>query len=372
LPRIRTIKPEFWEDEDIGCLSRDARLLFIATWNLADDEGLLRWTSAYLKSSVFMYDDDVGLKGIESMMAELEGCGSVFSYLGGRKQQRLAYIVKFRRHQRINRPQGGRLPPPSLQSADVKNMFGRRDGMVCGLCGHGIYTSAPTGSDQNFGLLSLDHITPRAAGGHDYPSNIRATHVSCNKSRRDRPDEDFNTPESLKRWLELGEPESFSDGTLIHSVNESVTEQGSGNRDQGVEQGKAALPRQDILALFKEITGRGFRSLPDSAAARFKEGATIDELRLVLEWLWRERAGGDLEKYIRPSTVFQPSKWSEYLAEAESCVARPMAITYTQCGAPTETGDHWIDENDEKHPVKKGCRRRILHEGGCSLEADNG
>jgi hypothetical protein len=54
MARIRTIKPEFWEDDVIGSLSRDARLLFIATLNLADDEGLLRWSAAYLKASAFM------------------------------------------------------------------------------------------------------------------------------------------------------------------------------------------------------------------------------------------------------------------------------------------------------------------------------
>jgi hypothetical protein len=42
MSRIRTIKPEFWEDEGNGRLSALARLLFIATFNMADDEGRLR------------------------------------------------------------------------------------------------------------------------------------------------------------------------------------------------------------------------------------------------------------------------------------------------------------------------------------------
>ncbi len=35
MPRIRTVKPEFWEDELLGVMPRDARLLFIATFNMA-------------------------------------------------------------------------------------------------------------------------------------------------------------------------------------------------------------------------------------------------------------------------------------------------------------------------------------------------
>ena len=41
MPRIRTIKPEFWTDEKVGECSIPARLLFIATWNIADDRGNL-------------------------------------------------------------------------------------------------------------------------------------------------------------------------------------------------------------------------------------------------------------------------------------------------------------------------------------------
>ncbi len=65
MARIRTIKPEFWEDEGVAALSRDARLLWIATWNCADDEGILRWTPDYIKAQVFPYDADVTLaKGL--------------------------------------------------------------------------------------------------------------------------------------------------------------------------------------------------------------------------------------------------------------------------------------------------------------------
>ncbi|MEQ1573073.1 MAG: hypothetical protein ABL993_02395, partial [Vicinamibacterales bacterium] len=114
MARIRTVKPEFWEDEVVGMLSMGARLLFIATWNLADDHGLLRWTPEYLKASVFMYDHDVTSKVVAGFMAELEAQGLVASYVGGKSSQRLACITKFLRHQRINRPQPSRLPPPPV------------------------------------------------------------------------------------------------------------------------------------------------------------------------------------------------------------------------------------------------------------------
>ena len=82
MARIRSVKPEFWEDEAVGQLSLGARLLFIASWNLADDEGLLRWTPAYLKAAVFMYDA-VTVKAVRVWMKEIESAQMVFRYLGG-------------------------------------------------------------------------------------------------------------------------------------------------------------------------------------------------------------------------------------------------------------------------------------------------
>ena len=56
MARIRTIKPQFWDDLKIGRLSRDARLLYIGLWNFADDLGVVIADPAWLKSKIFPYD----------------------------------------------------------------------------------------------------------------------------------------------------------------------------------------------------------------------------------------------------------------------------------------------------------------------------
>lgn len=38
-PRIRSIKPEMWQDEDFGLLDPEAQLLFIGLISHADDHG---------------------------------------------------------------------------------------------------------------------------------------------------------------------------------------------------------------------------------------------------------------------------------------------------------------------------------------------
>ncbi|HUY08421.1 MAG TPA: hypothetical protein VMW80_03090 [Candidatus Dormibacteraeota bacterium] len=116
MSRIRTIKPEFWEDEGNGRLSPLARLLFIATFNMADDEGRLRWTPAYLKASAFMYDEGID---VAALMRELEA-GPIRAY--DASGERLAVIVNFRKHQVINKPSASKLrTPPELLSEDSGN-----------------------------------------------------------------------------------------------------------------------------------------------------------------------------------------------------------------------------------------------------------
>lgn len=220
MPRIRTVKPEFWEDELLGVMPRDARLLFIATFNMADDEGILRWTPAYIKAQAFMYDDDLNIGDVGKLMQCLSDTGIVFPYIGGVARQQMAVIVNFRKHQRINRPQKSKLVPPSLGNYKVREMYARRDGWTCQLCGGGI-PELPVANDSH--NLSIDHIRPVAAGGSDHPSNVRATHQACNKSRRDSPDGDeFIPPRSL-----AGLEASLNDAlnrSRNRSVNDSLNE----------------------------------------------------------------------------------------------------------------------------------------------------
>jgi 5-methylcytosine-specific restriction endonuclease McrA len=218
--RIRTIKPEFWADEKVAALTPMARLAFIGSWNLADDEGLTRWTTDFINASLFMYDG-LNAKRVQSLMDEISDAGLVFTYTTGTRQ-RLAYIVNFRKHQRINRPQPGKLPPPPLQSDDVRTMYGERDQWICHLCKGPInrtrilppldlYDGKPREGSVDLNL-SLDHIEPRSLGGSDYPSNISASHVACNKGRCNRPIEEFTVPQSVSR-------------ALNGSVNEAVSAQ---------------------------------------------------------------------------------------------------------------------------------------------------
>ena len=60
MARIRSLKPEFWTDEELACqLTRDERFLYLGLWNLADEHSRLRGDPRYIKGQLFPYDDDI-------------------------------------------------------------------------------------------------------------------------------------------------------------------------------------------------------------------------------------------------------------------------------------------------------------------------
>lgn len=284
MPRIPTVKPEFWEDELLGVMPRDARLLFIATFNMADDEGILRWTPAYIKAQAFMYDDDLTIGDVGKLMQCLTDSGLVFPYIGGVARQQMAVVVNFRKHQRINRPQKSKLVPPSTGAWQVREMYARRDGWVCQLCGGEIPHRIVSNDDHN---LVVDHIRPVAAGGTDHPSNVRAAHQTCARSRRgSSDDEEFFPPaglagledslnESVNRSVndsrnKTDAPSTFeasvgTDGE-ISSLNHSLTE---GKGKEGNREGKGTPPTPRQSSDSPAVAQTGERAIEDRMTDAF-------------------------------------------------------------------------------------------------------
>lgn len=209
MARIRTVKPEFWTDDLVGTFPLGQRLLFIATWNLADDEGLLRWAAPYLKGAVFPFDTDITVADVEAWMAALVEAGVIFTYVGGRSKQQLACIVNFHKHQRINRPSPSRLPAPSLQSSQVREMYAQRDALMCHICNAPVCVDPTLPEYDDYGP-SFDHIEPRSSGDNDHPSNIKLAHVACIKGRGNRPIERCRDPDDHARNDSLNDSVSAS------------------------------------------------------------------------------------------------------------------------------------------------------------------
>lgn len=108
MARIRTIKPELPQSQSIGRLSRDARLLFIQLFTIADDAGRARAASRLLASLLYPYDDDAPSL-IEGWLGELAREKQIRRYVVDGSEY--LEIVKWLEHQKIDRPSASRLPP---------------------------------------------------------------------------------------------------------------------------------------------------------------------------------------------------------------------------------------------------------------------
>ena len=114
MARIRSIKPEYWDDRKLArCASRDARLLYIALWNLADEHGRLNGDPQWIKGQVFPYDNDLDSSAVAKLLEELQApaLGAVIAYeVDG---DPYLFLPKLARHQRLEPEKvRSRLPAP--------------------------------------------------------------------------------------------------------------------------------------------------------------------------------------------------------------------------------------------------------------------
>ena len=95
MARMRYVKPEFWTDSRMVGISRDARLLYIGTWNFAlCDKGHLEDDMLRLKMQVFPADN----VDVTALMAELMAAGRIVRVTNG--QSSWLWIKRLEPHQK--------------------------------------------------------------------------------------------------------------------------------------------------------------------------------------------------------------------------------------------------------------------------------
>lgn len=127
MARIRTIKPEFWADEKIGSIPRDARLLFIGMWNFSDDFGVIRGNPRLLKAQIFAYDDDLRVGTISTLIDALVNARMLIPFTV--RGESYLYIRTFNDHQIVEKPsQKTRL----VSAEDLSEGISRKENQTLG------------------------------------------------------------------------------------------------------------------------------------------------------------------------------------------------------------------------------------------------
>jgi len=115
LPRIRTIKPDFFKHEGLAELPYHTRLAFIGLWTLADRDGRLEDRPRRIKTDVLPYDEI----DMNEVLEQLAAGQSLRRYAVA--DVRVIEMRGFKRHQRISGKEAetpSQYPPPPHEAPE--------------------------------------------------------------------------------------------------------------------------------------------------------------------------------------------------------------------------------------------------------------
>ncbi|MGW7304407.1 hypothetical protein ACWGI1_02370 [Streptomyces sp. NPDC054835] len=124
MARIRTIKPEAWESEDLAAVDVTAVVTFLGLLTHADDAGRHRDLPAIIAGRLWALRPNHTPAHVANDLEQLASRNLVCRYTGCDGKTWL-HIVTWDRHQKINRPSASRLPRCPIHDA----------AKACGECG---------------------------------------------------------------------------------------------------------------------------------------------------------------------------------------------------------------------------------------------
>jgi hypothetical protein len=122
MARKRMIDPRIWDDRDFGTLTDHERLLFIAMFSLADDEGIEEFDAVIWRGRVWRYRTDVTIKDVENYLSNIaKKMRSLKIYeCEGKYYYGLA---RWGQYQKVQRPAPSVFPTKSRRCVTISEVF---------------------------------------------------------------------------------------------------------------------------------------------------------------------------------------------------------------------------------------------------------
>lgn len=225
MPRIRSVKPEFWDSPGTAQASLRARLFYIAMWNWADDYGIGTANPKQLIGFAFPNDEDVTVADFPRLRTEVSECyGTVWYEVDGRPY---FAIPTWDEHQKNERRAKGRHPGPDLGKRIDTEMHG--DSAQCvgsSGTGTGEHRNRGTGdsssevasatSDQEITRPEVEHLCSRLAdrieaNGSKRPTITKRWRDAC----RLMLDNDGRTVEQIEYLIDWSQHDEFWRGNVL-------------------------------------------------------------------------------------------------------------------------------------------------------------
>lgn len=124
MARIRSLKPDMWQDEQLGTVTIEAQALFVGLITQADDEGRLKGGAARMRALIWPYKTALDTARVEEWLDELQSSDLLVRYENADRQY-LA-LSGWSKHQRIDKPTPSEIPAPD--DADSRVLGNPREG----------------------------------------------------------------------------------------------------------------------------------------------------------------------------------------------------------------------------------------------------
>lgn len=126
MARRRMVNPSFFEDDQVGRLKLPERLLLLAAWTNADDEGRLRAHPGHLRGLAFTYDDETldDIVSYRDNIVESLSPANLYAfvvYTDDKGSEYMAFI-HWRKTNKPGHPKASDIPaPPEINEVDSKD-----------------------------------------------------------------------------------------------------------------------------------------------------------------------------------------------------------------------------------------------------------
>jgi len=113
MARIRTVKPQHWEDKALTEISLQAHLMWIGMWNFSDDEGVIEADPLLIKSNIFPRRSEIRVEQVSQWIDQLVKARFLVPF----EYKNEGYYIHrtFKTHQKIDRPQASKIPPEIIR-----------------------------------------------------------------------------------------------------------------------------------------------------------------------------------------------------------------------------------------------------------------
>ncbi|MEB3196138.1 MAG: HNH endonuclease signature motif containing protein [Candidatus Sericytochromatia bacterium] len=307
MPRIRTIKPEFWVDEKLAPLDSSTRLVFLGLISMADDAGRLVDNQKQIDAFIYPMTSQSAAKPVDTLAAIGRLRRGVTE-----SGQRVIQIVGFTKHQKIDRPNYRACLPPiagdveeapqavppaprkRLARALADRVWTLAQGM-CARCGVTCKRGKANRYDNDPTLGEIDHIVAVRDGGGDTPQNLQLLCLSCNRTKA-------GNALSARNRRAFDDKSSRARRTISVSVPVSVSVPTTNDQNQDValradfEAAWAAYPKRPA-----NPKGKAWKAYLARVRAGEDPAAILAGVRAYAAYVEREKIPG---KYIKHAATF--------------------------------------------------------------------